>query len=268
MRRISAVVHRRMSVGCVVYLWLRCTTRHSHLVPIDVSVEEGEVRVEKGKVDWGENRSSGQAASLLFRGPVAWKHTSAPLSSPSVWPLAKGRSSGLWSVSKVLLSAASANGCLCLCLCASRLLPHTCPLPDDPRTDSLPPSCAMQLYRNIWHSHTGIIPLNGAAVVFLFCPWGWAGGGWREGGVRVDHPASLTSLTGFLFYFLAHLDKVMFDSQDTTSLFRRPPTEAKWRKDAGNCFGSHNRISPPLSFSVHKACLYRFYAILSASENG
>lgn len=118
-----------------------------------------------------------------------------------MWPLTKGRSSGLWSVSKVLLSAASANGCLCFCLCASRLLPHTCPLPDDPRTDSLPPSCAMQLYRNIWHSHTGIIPLNGAAVVFLFCPWGWAGWGWREGGVRVDRPASLTSLTGFYLFF-------------------------------------------------------------------
>lgn len=77
-------------------------TRHSHLVSIDASVGEWRVTAVKRKVDWGENKSSGQATSLLVWGWVAWKRTSAPVSSPSVRVAAKAGVQGCdqWAKSR------------------------------------------------------------------------------------------------------------------------------------------------------------------------
>lgn len=131
------------------------------------------------------------------------------------------------------------------------------------RTPSHLPSCAMQLPRNIWHPHTGIILTNGAAVVFLLCLRGTGGSTVK---VKVDGPATLTSLL-----FIGSLGQS--HSQNRTSLFRRRPTEAKWREDGGNCFVSQCKnitatVFQLLSFSVCEARLWRFYAMLSATANG
>lgn len=67
-------------------------TRHGHLVPIDASVGDRAVTAEKGK--WTEVRTGALAkplVRLLVMGWVAWKRTSAPVSSPFVHVAAQER---------------------------------------------------------------------------------------------------------------------------------------------------------------------------------
>lgn len=83
LRGISTVAHRRMPDGCGLFtydcaLWLLKAIWSRLLLVLGW---EGGLTAERGKVGWGESRSSGQAASLLARVAGNMK---TPLCSPSV----------------------------------------------------------------------------------------------------------------------------------------------------------------------------------------